>query len=278
MTNAYASVAAIKGSAALNITGTGYDSQLLALLEGVSRWIDAHCNRYFYVLTASRRFDGDGGTALAVPDLISITTLRTDENLDRTFEQTWATGDYLLYPLDAKPQEPAGRPFYRVLVDGSGSRRAFPPGQATVEITGKWGYREVLADSLADVAEGGVFSAADTTLTVTDGAKFAIGNTVLIEAEQLFVTAIAGNNLTVVRGVNGTTAVAHANGLDISIYQYPEGVVRACLLQAAQSWHHRGGSSPLAGGSRALAAESGLQREVRQLLAGYRRLPVGLGG
>ena len=60
MTSAYASVAAIKGSAALNITGTGYDSQLLPLLEGVSRWVDAHCNRHFYVLTASRRFDFTG--------------------------------------------------------------------------------------------------------------------------------------------------------------------------------------------------------------------------
>ena len=278
MTNAYASVAALKGSAVLNITGTGYDSQLLALLEGVSRWIDAHCNRHFYALTASQRFDGDGGTALAVPDLISITTLKTDDDLDRTFEQTWTTSDYLLYPLDAKPQDPAGRPFYRVLVDKSGSRRAFPPGQATVEITGKWGYREVLADSLADISEGGVFSAADTTLTVTDGAKFALGHSILIEAEQLFVAAIAGNNLTVVRGVNGTTAASHANGLDISIYQYPEGVARACLLQAAQSWHYRGGSSPLAGGSRGAGAESGAQREVLQLLAGYRRLPVGAGG
>jgi hypothetical protein len=277
MTNAYASVAALKGSAALNITGASYDSQLLALLEGVSRWIDAHCNRHFFVLTATRRFDGDGGTALALPDLISVTTLKTDENRDRVFEQTWAASDYLLYPLDAKPQDPAGRPFSRVLVDSFGSRQAFPQGPATVELAGKWGYREVLADSLADIAEGGAFTAGDTTLTVTDGAKFATGQNLLIEAEQLFVAAIAGNNLTVARGVNGTTAASHPNGADISIYQYPEGVARACLLQAAQSWQHRGGSSAV-GGGRAGAGEPGIQREVRQLLAGYRRLPVGAGG
>jgi hypothetical protein len=276
MTNAYASVAALKGSAALNITSAGYDAQLLALLEGVSRWVDAHCNRHFFVLTATRRFDGDGGTALAVPDLISITSLKTDENRDRVFEQTWAAGDYLLYPLDAKPQDPAGRPFHRVLVDSFGSRRAFPQGQATVEIAGKWGYREVAADSLADIAEGGAFSAADTTLTVSDGTKFAAGQTLLIEAEQLFVAAIAGNNLTVARGINGTAAASHANGTDIFICQYPEGVARACLLQAVQTWHHRGGSTVLAGRTR--SGEPGIQREVRQLLAGYRRLPVGAGG
>jgi hypothetical protein len=272
MTNAYASVAALKGSGALNITGSGYDTQLLSLLEGVSRWVDAHCNRHFFVLSATRRFDGPGGNALAVPDLIAITTLKTDDNQDRSFEQTWAASDYLLYPLDAQPQEPAGRPFSRVLVDPAGSRRAFPAGPATVEVAGRWGYREVLADSLADVAEGGTFTAGDTTLTVTDGSKFAMGQTLLMDAEQLFVSGISGNNLTVARAVNGTTAASHSNGADIFIYQYPEGVVRACLLQAAQSWHHRGGSG--GGGTQ----EPELQREVRQLLAGYRRLPVGAGG
>jgi hypothetical protein len=164
-----------------------------------------------------------------------------------------------------------------VLVDSFGSRQSFPQGQATVEIAGNWGYREVLADSQADIAEGGAFSAGDTTLTVTDGGKFATGQTTLIEAEQLFITAISGNNLTVARGVNGTTAASHPNGADISTYQYPEGVTRACLLQAVQSWHHRGGNSAL-GGSRAGSGETGIQREVRQLLAGYRRLPVGAGG
>ena len=86
-------------------------------------------------------------------------------------------------------------------------------------------------DSGADINEGAQYSATDTTLTVTDGSKFAVGQTVLIESEQLYVTAISTNDLTVVRGINGTTASTHADGTDISIYRYPETVAEACLIR-----------------------------------------------
>ena len=62
MSNAYADLDTLKSPAVLNLIGGTFDSRLLALLEDVSRWIDAHCNRHFYVLTALRRFDGTGGT------------------------------------------------------------------------------------------------------------------------------------------------------------------------------------------------------------------------
>ena len=128
MTTAYADLDTLKSTAVLNLTGSAFDSRLLALLEDVSRWIDAHCNRHFYVLTASRRFDGDGGTQLGIPDLISVTTLASDEDQDRVFETTWSSSDYLLYPLNAEPQQPWGRPYSRLLVDkAAGSRASFPP-------------------------------------------------------------------------------------------------------------------------------------------------------
>ena len=126
MTNAYADLTTLKSSGMLNITGTGSDARLLALLEDVSRWIDGHCNRHFYVLETTRTFNG-GGLELLVPDLISITSLKTDENRDRVYELTWAGGDYLLYPLNAEPQQPWGRPYSRVLwIPRPGPRRPFP--------------------------------------------------------------------------------------------------------------------------------------------------------
>ena len=279
MTNAYADLTTLKSSGVLNITGTGFDSRLLSLLEDVSRWIDGYCNRHFYVLTTTRRFDSDSGWVLNIPDLISLTTLKADEDKDRTYELTWATSDYLLYPLNAEPQQPWGRPYTRILVDvEGGSRRVFPAGGPTVQIVGKWGYREVTDDSGADINEGGSFSATDTTLTVTDGTKFAVGNTLLIESEALYVSAISTNDLTVVRGLNGTTAAAHNDSTDISLFQYPRSVVEACLMQAARLWKHKDNAYSLAQDRRvASPVSTGLDPDVQRLLGPYRRLALGPG-
>ena len=148
MTNAYADLTTLKAAAYLNISGATYDTQLLDLLETVSRQIDRHTNRHFYVLNTTRAFDGDGSSVLLVPDLISITSLKTDDDKDRTFETTWAATDYLLYPSNAEPTKPWGHPYSRVLVDlEAGTKDAFTTGQRTVQIDGKWGYREVTEDS-----------------------------------------------------------------------------------------------------------------------------------
>ena len=276
MTNAYADLETLKSPAVLNLTGSAFDSRLLALLEDVSRWIDAHCNRHFYVLTASRRFDGTGETQLGIPDLVSLTTLESDEDQDRVFETTWASSDYLLYPLNAEPQQPWGRPYSRIVVDvAAGSRTSFPSGPSTVEIAGRWGFREETQDSGADINEGATFSASDTLLTVTDGSRFAAGQTVLIDMEQLYIAAISVNILTVSRGVNGTAAATHANGADISIFRYPGPVVEACLLRTSRLWRKRDqGQTRGNSGSTSLA---GVDPDVQRLLSSYRRAPLGLG-
>ena len=276
MTNAYADLDTLKSAAVLNLTGSAFDSRLLALLEDVSRWIDAHCNGHFYVLTASRRFDGTGGTQLGIPDLVSLTTLGSDEDQDRVFETTWSSSDYLLYPLNAEPQQPWGRPYSRLLVDVvAGSRASFPSGPSTVEIAGRWGFREETQDSGADINEGATFSASDTLLTVTDGTRFATAQTVLIDAEQLYITAISGNNLTVSRGSNGTTAATHADGADISIFRYPGPVVEACLHRTSRLWRSRDPGE--ARGNTGRTDLPGVDPDVQRLLSSYRRAPLGLG-
>ena len=169
MTNAYADLTTLKSAGVLNISGAAYDSRLLDLLEAVSRLIDHYCNRRFYVVEESRFFDGDGGKELGVPDLINVTSLRTDDDRDRTFEAIWAVTDYLLYPPNARPDKPWGRPYTRALVDvDAGSKTLFPAGLRTVEVNGKWGYREVTEDTGAAVNQGEELSAGATAITVTD--------------------------------------------------------------------------------------------------------------
>ncbi|MDA0263833.1 MAG: hypothetical protein O3A93_07045 [Chloroflexi bacterium] len=70
-------------------------------------------------------------------------------------------------------------------------------------------------DSGTTTSEGAVFSSTDTTLTVADGSVFAANDIIYLENEQMTITGIALNDLTVTRGDNGTTASAHADGLSI---------------------------------------------------------------
>ena len=215
---------------------------------------------------------------LRTPGLISNRPCYEGINLDRTFETTWAATNYLLYPANAEPTKAWGRPYTWVVVDvDAGKEDVFTAGMQTAQITGKWGYREVTEDSGADINEGAQYSATDTTLTVTDGSKFAVGQTVLIESEQLYVTAISTNDLTVVRGINGTTASTHADGTDISIYRYPETVAEACLIQASRLWKRKDARFAARSGLSQGDGLRGLDPDVKQLLGPYRRHPLELG-
>ena len=60
-------------------------------------------------------------------------------------------------------------------------------------------------------------NASQTTLVVGagHGARFAVNNFILIESEQLRISGIATDTLTVVRGVNGSAAATHAGATDV---------------------------------------------------------------
>ena len=139
MTNAYCDLATLKSAGALNISSSGYDGRLLALLEEASRLIDGYCNRHFYVLHTTRRFDGDGGQQLALPDLVSLDRVRV-RRAPGTAAVAWPAAAYRLYPLDAAPDQPWGRPYTRL---AAAPDTRFPVGPAAVEVSGRWGFRQV---------------------------------------------------------------------------------------------------------------------------------------
>lgn len=69
-------------------------------------------------------------------------------------------------------------------------------------------------DTIQDV--GGI-DAVQTTIDVTAGGNFLIGQTIRIDSERCQITNIVGNTLTVIRGVDGTDAIVHDNGIIIFI-------------------------------------------------------------
>ena len=274
--NTYTGLAEMKSLAA--ITGSDGDSGLWLALEAASRAVDRFCNRHFFVLGATRTFDVEDREGFGIPDLVSVTALCEDADRDRVFEVTRQTDDYLLYPLNAEPTSPWGRPHYKVLADPVGSRPEFTVGRSTVEIAGQWGYRSDTADTGADVDQGGTLSAAATTVTVTDGSLVSAGQTLLLGSEQLFVREVSGNNLTVARGLNGTTATTHPDGSDLFVYRYPGPVARAVLLMAGRFWKRKDSPyGPTAGahGFGPIEVVPGMDPDAHALLSSFRRLPVG---
>ncbi len=282
MANAYANLKTIKSVSLLDIAGSSHDSRLLELLEDVSRWVDQHCNRHFFSLQATRAFDVEGvSSRILVPDLIRITALKSDSDGDNRFETAWASGDYRLYPLNAEPNQPWGRPYSRIEVGSGAGGRAegrprFPAGKSAVQIAGMWGFREELRTSAAVVDGKGVDSSGGS-FGVNGGMPFSGGDTVLIGSEQLYVTAVGTNMLTVVRGVNGTRAAHHAASSAVQVYRYPAGVAEACLVETARMWKRKDmafGTDAQLYRATANGDLAGLDPDVRRMLSPYRRPAV----
>lgn len=274
MTNAYSSLDTLKSAGVLNLTGNLYDGRLLALLETASRWIEGYCNRQFYAAAATRIFDGNGRRQLPLPDLIATTALQTRPNPGAAWTE-WAAADYQPYPADAGPRQPGGRPYRGVAVSpiGIAAGRVFPAGIATVSIAGLWGFGAVTAASGTTIQAGNPLTAAANSLTAAAEGKISAGQTLAMGAEQLYVTAVEGAAVSVLRGVNGTAAAAHNAETAIAVYAYPGPVAEAALQLAADWWHRRDRFAlPGSGGA---AGELSPGRAVTELLAAYRRLAVG---
>lgn len=230
MPNLYASLAALKTQ--LGISDTTDDALLLRILEAVSRDIEVHCERRFYVETRTRYYTARRRYSLRVDDLLSVTSLSTDEDGDRTYEISWASTDYDLDPANALIESPP-RPYRKLCVTPEGDYwfpRGMPRG---VRLVGSWGFYQVLSRLTATASA--IADTTGTSVTVSAGAEFSAGQTLLIDAEQLYVSAVSGTTLTVQRGVNGTTAATHGAASAIDLYTYPL-VGEACLLQAALNY------------------------------------------
>ena len=257
--------------------GDDDDDELFELLLAVSDWVDHYCNRHFYPRAETLLFDGNGGGRLVVPDLIAVGELA--QSLDgfgasgQSFGKVWAADDYRLLPYNAMPLQPWGRP-YGAIATRKGGGDGFPTGEANIRVSGVWGYRCFAEPSGATLAAALTADAA--AVTVSDGAQFRVGQTVLLgvpdssgmgaaAGEQALVTAIAGNALTVTRGLNGTAPAAYASGGAVDILRWPASVERAALIQAARIWTRAADFEPF-------YVDADVDTDVRLLLEPYRKV------
>lgn len=208
------------------------------VIEHVSRAADLHCGTHFFVRNRTRYLTYEAqrrdttAPLLLHAELVGVTSLKTDNAGDRTYATTWATTDYDLHPENA-PYESPPAPYWAIYRAPSGVN-GWLTSRRGIQLTGKWGHYEVLERSTATVAEA--VDLTETAIDVSDASVFEVGMTILIDSEQLFITAVdtasSPDKITTAPrvGLNGTTPATHLSGAAIDVYTY-HGVDEPVLIQ-----------------------------------------------
>lgn len=142
ITNGYCTLSEARARLGItDVSDTTDDINIEMIVEAVSRLIDEYCGRHFYKdsADATRYFTAEFTDYLDAGDLVSVTTIKADEDGDRTYERTWAATDYDLTPYDA---DDWGKPYTAVETAPNGNY-AFPLIAKGVQIVGKWGWPAV---------------------------------------------------------------------------------------------------------------------------------------
>jgi hypothetical protein len=146
--NGYATLVEIKAAMTSGM-GTSQDTVIERVVTAVSRSIDKHCRRRFYGVSETRYYTPVDYAELDIDDLGSSgsITITTDEDGDRTYETSWASTDYDLWPYNAAP-------YMEVHVTPQGNN-AWPVKVAkSVKIAGVFGYQSgTSASAPKDVRE-----------------------------------------------------------------------------------------------------------------------------
>lgn len=142
ITNGYCTLEELKGHIMANGGGSFTqedDTNMEIAINAMSRWLDEHFSTSFNARTETRYFTADFHDLVWIDDLLSVTTLKTDDNDDGTYETTWASTDYWLEPKNAQlGNQP--KPYRQVRIRSNGNY-SFPTGvEYGIEIAGNWGY------------------------------------------------------------------------------------------------------------------------------------------
>lgn len=245
MAHTYATVPELKSFVTDNGStdlGASNDARFLGLLEGVSRDVEAYCDRSrfgsgFGPRVGTNRYDGAARQRVCLDDdLLTVTSVTLlDTTAGTSLGTVTADTDYFLVDDRGAYEGPRFREF---LLHGRGTITQTGYGHRVCSFAGIWGYSNesvVLTDLAAAMTD-----TTGTTASLTATAE--IGMTLLVGSEQLYVTAVSGSGpyaATVVRGVNGTTAATHLVNAAVSRYRYPREVADCVLRIAQRRWTSR---------------------------------------
>lgn len=216
---------------------TSSDEGLLKALQQASHILESLTNRRYCPAVESRiaSIDTQYPSDLILPDdLLSLTVLTNGDGSSISLDDVRTVPDHADLPASIVH-----------LINGVSFTYSESPIHA-ISITGIWGWHDrwtqAWRDS-GDTVQDNPLSAGATTISVndadgddTDGfsPRFQVGHLLQIESEYLRVIGMDGstNQLTVQRGVNGTTASSHAQGTVIETYQPVPAIRDLCVRYA----------------------------------------------
>ncbi len=141
ITNGYATLAQVKAAMRIPTADTVDDALIETAIESASRQIDGHCQRRFYATSATRIYTPNDSYITEIDDLVTLTSIKTQTDIDGTFDTTWKTTDYQLEPLNGMA---GGLNVSYTQIRAVGDF-LFPVygGEATVQVTGTFGWASV---------------------------------------------------------------------------------------------------------------------------------------
>jgi len=144
--NGYATLTEVKSR--LDITDSTSDTELEQVIEAVSRGIDQWIShrrgvtQFYAIASSARYFTAYEGGRVVVDDFHAIASLKTDDDGDGVYENTWATTDYWRWPYNAAAKT---QPWEMIEVSYNGDE-IFPLIPRAVEVTATWGYSATTPD------------------------------------------------------------------------------------------------------------------------------------
>ena len=215
-------------SAATGLAGvTSVDPEFLRIIESVSGEFRRETRRQYHATVATKYFTGQGRcrTSLLLPfDAASITSLTLDEDGDGTYEITLVENtDYFAY---REVDGDANTPIYRLDINPNGTQISGwpePDHPRALKMVCLEGYSYELEST--GLTLGANINDSATSLTATGAAnKVFPGDTLVLGSEQMDVTSVAADSVTVTRAINGTTAAAHTTADTLYVRRFPRDV------------------------------------------------------
>jgi hypothetical protein len=144
----YCTLVQVKTALRIPVEDTRDDERIELAISAATQAIEDYCDRSLIAAgtaTAVRTFVPDSDRICTIDDLGSVTSLviKTDGSGDATWDTTWTSTDYQLEPV-ANRRGQQSLPYTRIRAIGDFLFPLLPsrqyPGQATVQVTGRWGW------------------------------------------------------------------------------------------------------------------------------------------
>ena len=141
ITNGYCTLAELKDS--LQIEDSTDNASLEAAIMSASRMVDNYTQRFFYkdgtaASPVTRYYTPEDTIDLNIDDIVSISSIATDNDLLFTYTTVWSTSDFVVEPIN-NPRK--GWPYNRLIAVGAYVWPFNIP--QSVKITGAWGWSAV---------------------------------------------------------------------------------------------------------------------------------------